>query len=40
MREFSQLEINQQKTFELEIVEYQINVKILILSADATANSF
>jgi len=39
MSEFAHLEINQQKAFEFEIVEYQINVKILILGADALFDS-
>jgi len=34
MVEFSQFKINQQKAFELKVVEHQINVKILILGAD------
>jgi len=35
MRQFPQLEINQQKAFEFEVVEHQINVKVLILGANA-----
>ena len=34
MFEFAQLQINQQKAFELEVVKHQINVEVFIVEAN------